>query len=93
MPKKQVVEFECDRCGRKWYADPKEQEHTPSLQLRLVDPSGEPIEEARYEVMCDSCASAVLNYVSSITKELKKQSPKRGAKEEEGRAPSSPETR
>jgi hypothetical protein len=93
MPKKEVVEFECDRCGRKWYADPQEQEHTPSLQLRLVDPGGEVIEEARYEVLCDSCASTVLNYVGSITKELKKQSPKRGAKEEEGRALSPIETR
>jgi len=89
MPKKAVVEFECDRCGRTWYAD-ADVGSTPSLAVFLKGPDGAVIEEADYQVLCESCASACANYVNSIVKELKKSSPKRGAKGEEAGATPSP---
>lgn len=91
MPKKQVVEFECDRCGRKWYDDTKAD--TPALTLKLYSADGDVIEEVEYTVLCEPCSSTCMNYVGSITKDLKKQSPKRGAKEEEEEAPSPPRAR
>jgi hypothetical protein len=89
MPKKAVVEFECDRCGRTWYAD-ADVGSTPSLSVFFKGPDGAVIEEADYQVLCGSCASACANYVNSIVKELKKSSPKRGAKGEEAGATPSP---
>lgn len=90
MPKKAVVEFACDRCGRTWYADANAGA-TPSLTVKMLSAEGTVMEEADYPVLCESCVSACMNYVNSIVKELKKSSPKRGAKgEEAGAAPSPP---
>ena len=74
MPRKELIEYECDRCGRKWY--PEVDEGTAGLLLKLTHPEGVD-QELCYEVLCTSCEKAVAGYIESIGK-LQHQSPKRG---------------
>ena len=83
MPKQSVYKYTCDRCGRTWYPEVKPDEPTPetkSLQLKLMGRDGTPVVDVSYDVLCESCEKTVGNYVEGLAKDLKKNSPKRGAK-------------
>jgi len=70
----------------------KEPPETKKLGLRLEGPDGKAIVEVKYETLCESCEKTVENYVLSVAKDLKKNSPKRGAKskDKKGRGAEAP---
>lgn len=68
MPKKAVVEYQCERCPRTWYAVPPEaDEDTASLRLTYQVPGSDTVEVA-FAVLCTKCTSACLAYVNNIRK-------------------------
>lgn len=84
MPRKTVVEMACDRCKRTWYPEVKKdapEPTTPSAALIFRDEKGETVLEELYEVLCESCAGTVRNYLANISKELKGKSPHRMRKQ------------
>jgi hypothetical protein len=86
MPRQSVYKYECDRCGRTWFPeveDGKDAPETKKLELRLEGPDGTAIVEVKYDTLCESCEKTVENYVQSVAKDLKKNSPKRGAKKKD----------
>jgi hypothetical protein len=44
---------------------------------------------SEYQVLCETCESAVVNYVNSLVKKVQKKGPKSKAKEEGAEAPTS----
>ena len=90
MPKKKVVEFECDRCGKTWLvpAD-KQDDDTPQATVSFINAEGKEEVAAHYEVLCDSCSSAVRNYLGSVVREKKPEDEKSRAKEVEAEATTS----
>lgn len=101
MPKRLMVECECDRCNRKWYEDPedptkpkKTEKKNSSLVLAFEDGTGTPVEKT-YETLCPKCTNAVAGYVRSILKEKsddgeQEEATEDGAKGEGGTAAPSP---
>ena len=87
MPRKQLVEYICDRCGRKWY--PEKDEGTAQLQIHFTLSANSSGSEVNYEVLCSSCEKAVVSHLASIS-HLRHQSPQRGAKKKKG-VPVAPE--
>ena len=84
MPKKLVVEYECDRCNRVWYENYTEGEQPPetnSLSVTLKKPDAKSVKEIQFSVMCESCTKTVTNLLASLSK-LEKKSPEVKAKEE-----------
>lgn len=83
MPRKLVVEYTCDRCGRIWYEGYKEGEDppdVPSLKCELNSPGQDkPARQLNFEAVCDSCYQTVINLIDSMDK-LEKKSPKPRAK-------------
>lgn len=87
MPRKTVVQCNCDRCGRTWYEDALDKEGEPELLAAVAvtfvhhDKSAphNPI-CIKFEMLCESCEKTVKNLVAQIGKDLKHTSPKRGAK-------------
>ena len=94
MPKKHVVEMECDRCGRTWYPEVVKGEPEPSAPSAAAifkDAAGKELVKVDYGVLCESCGKTVKNYLSNIGKDLKGRSPQRKAKEKgSGEAEASP---
>ena len=94
MPRKTVVEMTCDRCGRVWYPEVKKDDPdpiTPSAAIIFRDEQGNEVVKEMYDILCDSCSKAVMNYLTSVGKDLKKRSPRRAKKDEEAKAsPSNP---
>jgi hypothetical protein len=84
MPRKLVVEYECDRCGRKWYVGHTEGEEPPEqchLELKFTVPGASlPVRDVVFDVLCISCAKTISNLVEGLDK-LEKKSPKPRAKE------------
>ncbi len=71
MPKKQVVEYTCERCARIWYLDSKLPEPDSKLALsfsRNIMDSETKLQrtEITYECLCDSCTDTVTTLVKSI---------------------------
>lgn len=96
MPRKLVVEYTCDRCGRIWYEGYKEGEDppdVPSLKCELNAPDqGKPVRQVNFEAVCDSCYQTVINLIDSMDK-LEKKSPKPRAKKSAPKgAPAAPAT-
>ncbi len=84
MPRKLLVEYTCDRCGRKWYENYEEGKEPPeaphlSLQLYAAAPADAPARGIAFEALCGSCYQTVINLVDSMDK-LEKKSPKPRAK-------------
>lgn len=76
MPRKLLVEYECDRCGRKWYEPYKEGEEPPEApQLQLTCSAGEQLREIDFEALCQSCVQTVMNLIDSMDR-LEKRSPR-----------------
>lgn len=94
MPRKTVVEMTCDRCGRVWYPEVKKEEPDPvtsSAAVIFKDEQGKIVVEETYGILCESCSKTVRNYLTSVSKDLKKRSPRRAKKDEEVEAsPSKP---
>lgn len=96
MPRKTVLQYDCDRCGRTWYEDaPKEAESMKcaGINVALFGSDGV-LTEAKFEMLCESCEKTVKNLVAQICKDLKHNSPKRGAKKkgQQDADPPSPST-
>lgn len=84
MPRKLLVEYTCDRCGRKWYENYEEGKEPPeaphlSLQLYAAPPADAPARGIAFEALCQSCYQTVINLIDSMDK-LEKKSPKPRAK-------------
>lgn len=70
MPRKLVVHFECERCGREWfekYDEGKELPEAASFDGTLVTPQGEQRKIA-FDCLCESCENTVNNYFDGIAK-------------------------
>lgn len=68
MPKKQVYECECDRCGKKWYPEPVDGKAPPVASLDLSFQDIEAGWLTKFEVLCEGCATTVRNYIRLILK-------------------------
>jgi hypothetical protein len=84
MPKKQVVEYTCERCTRVWYLDSTAPE--PLVKLKLFLDLGKKTDVApgaaiAYECLCDSCAETVQSLVQSLAP-LKPRAPRAKKKDE-----------
>lgn len=85
MPKKQVVEYTCERCARVWYLDSKEPE--PPAKLKLLLELGRDKATAQegasisYECLCESCTETVQSLVKSLAP-LKPRQPRAKKKDE-----------
>ncbi len=69
MPKKQVVQYTCERCARVWYLDSDKPE--PQLKLKLLleitrEKGGEEGAAIGYECLCDGCTDTVKSLVKSL---------------------------
>lgn len=84
MPKKQVVEYTCERCARVWYLDATAPEPATKLKLLLEmgrtkdSPDGAAV---AYECLCDSCSDTVASLVKQIAP-LKPRQPRAKKKDE-----------
>ena len=84
MPKKRVVEYECDRCGKTWLVpEDKDIAAYPKVSVSYTNSEGQEEVAVRYDVLCDSCGSAVRNYVAGIIREKKPAKANLKAKEKE----------
>lgn len=73
MPKKTVVEINCERCEGLEYVDPELAPKTPDLKASLgfAQDDGKPM-EATFEVLCSSCRSSVKNLFEQMTKKIRR---------------------
>jgi len=82
MPKEAVYRLTCERCSREWFPSAKDGEPvTATATLSFKDASGAEVVSNSYEVLCESCANAIGNYLKQVTKDLtkiggKKKAPK-----------------
>jgi hypothetical protein len=67
MPKQAVIEYQCERCPRKWYAPPPGSDiKDSSLQLLFQHSDGEV--SLSFGILCEKCEGACLTYVNNIRK-------------------------
>ena len=69
MPKKQVVQYTCERCTRVWYLDSTAPEPDAKLRVSFTQPSSSkeivtPV--INYECLCDSCTDTVTALFKSL---------------------------
>lgn len=76
MPKRQVVEYECERCTRTWYEDAAAQEQKVELKLSFSVGAL----SVTYNCLCEGCTKTVGALALQISKVMKKSAPIRGAK-------------
>ncbi len=81
MPKKQVVEYTCERCARVWYLDSKQPEPDSKLDLKLAGTAQGTDTALKYECLCESCSETVQSLVKSLAP-LKPRQPRAKKKEE-----------
>jgi hypothetical protein len=87
MAGKMVMQHECDRCARVWYADPSDTKLELGVALQMKFVLGDLKADVSWSELCDSCRKTVRNMVASLAKDLKHQSPqraRRGAKKVAG---------
>ena len=80
MPRKLLVQYECDRCTREWFKDYKEGEDpppAPSLYLKLDEVAGGSEVIVKFDSLCESCRKTVKGYIEHISKKIKGKSPER----------------
>ena len=79
MPKRQVMELVCERCGRRWYvsADDEGAQRTPTVGVRYTDSKEVSQVDVCFNVLCQSCSKTVLSCLRSVAKSLDKRSPTR----------------
>jgi len=104
--KRPVVEYQCDRCRRKWFQD--KDEETAMLDAEFTSSElgvdGKRVTTTiSFGVVCEKCEKAIKNYIKAIrcvkdatTRKPRKKGgstgPEQAAKEEEGSSPPSPTT-
>lgn len=67
MPKKQVVQYTCDRCSRVWYLDSTAPEPDATVRLAFNPSSSKSSTlNINYDCLCDSCADTVTSLVKSL---------------------------
>ena len=71
MPRKQVVECQCDRCERLWYETPSKERVDSQAAVKFVGPIAEEQVDIQFGLLCSNCAKAVRNYIASILREPK----------------------
>jgi hypothetical protein len=94
VAKKTVIQFTCDRCGRVWYPEVVAGQPEPKAaktQVAFVGADGD-VSSAKYDTLCENCATAVKNHIDSIARDLTHRSPKRTAKKKEAEPLSSTPT-
>ena len=80
MPRRQVVENECDRCERKWYDEYAEgDEPKPLLTLEVHRAC---VSVLFFQVLCEGCQRTIDNLLKSLAKTVKKSPQRSVAKEE-----------
>lgn len=74
VPAKTVIQHDCERCKRTWYADAEKSKTRLLIDMQLS--SGEKI-HGDFGTLCDSCEKTAANGVKSLLRVMKKNSPDR----------------
>lgn len=78
MPAKQVMQYDCDRCGRTWYLEPDVKQTPFELTLKAnIEAADVSLD---YKCLCDGCRKTVKALLDSLGKTTKKSSPAGRAK-------------
>lgn len=84
MAGKMVIEHKCQRCTRVWYDEPKPEGAAPfKLAIKLVGPGATPV-DVTWDDLCETCTGVANTLVGQLTKPLRHQAPRRGAKKPGG---------
>lgn len=71
VPKKSVVQYDCERCKRPWYED--KEVPVAKLIVELQSSSGASA-RGSFDVLCKGCEKTVTNAVASLLRDMKKAS-------------------
>jgi len=87
MPRKILVENECDRCKRTWlepYVEGQVQTPARACEIKIVlVPADGKEQTVEFVSLCSSCITTLQAHVDAIGKKLQHKSPGRGAKKKE----------
>jgi len=81
VPAKTVIQHECERCKRTWYADTEKSKTRLLIDMQLS--SGEKL-RGDFGMLCDSCERTAANGVKNLLRAMKKNSPDRLVAKKEG---------
>lgn len=78
VPTKTVIQHECERCRRTWYADTEKPKTRLLIDMQLSN--GEKL-RGDFGMLCDSCERTAANGVKNLLRTMKKNSPDRRPQE------------